>query len=317
MISVLVFLEVCAFVVIGYFGRKWEVGLARGIPPPGDRGAVLLRFLRPHAWIILATVFVLLASPEFPPNLVYVLPAVFFQQAFLFAVNDFWDREVDSLNPFKKRRNVLSSGELTPTQGKFLLALVSLLGFLPAIPLGPGAVFLTVIFLGLSYAYSSPPFRLKGRVVWDLASHAFLVFSYPFLFTSVALSRYTTRNLLLYLLFVLVSLYIQVGQEARDFEEDAQIETNSVLTLGYRKAFLFMTSLLAASFLLAFGLVLSGQVSPLYLLICCHCVFHLHDVYATWKSTRYAMCFQNAWGGFIKKTLVGSVPVLLWWFLLG
>jgi len=308
-------LEVAALAVIGYFGRKWEVGLARGTPPPGHPVAVLLRFLRPHAWIILATVFVFLACPRLHPGLVYVFPALFFQQAFLFAVNDFWDREVDALNPFKKRRNVLSSGELGLSQGRLLLGLLVLLGFFLAIPLGGRATLLSVLFLGLSYAYSSPPFRLKGRVIWDLVSHAFLVFSYPFLFTSVALGLTSARNLLLYLLFVLVSLYIQTGQEARDFEEDAQVETNSVLTLGYRKAFLFMIFLLTASFLLAFGLVLSDLVSPLYLLIVSHCAFHLHDVAATWKSGKYALCFQNAWGGFIKKSLVGSLPVLLWWFL--
>jgi 4-hydroxybenzoate polyprenyltransferase len=313
----LIVLEVVLFVGIGYFARKWEVGLARGVLPPGGTLPVILRALRPHAWVVLATVFVLLASAGLHRDLVYVLPAVFFQQAFLFAVNDYCDRELDGLNPFKKRRNVLSSGELGLREGRLLLVLVFLLGLLLPLRLGWQPTLLSAVFLAASYAYSAPPFRLKGRVLWDLVSHAFLVFSYPFLFTSVALGLCGPRNLTLYAIFVLVSLYIQIGQETRDLEEDKQVETNSIITLGYRKAFLCMTALLGSALALSFGLVLSRQVSPLYLLISAQCAFHLRDVYLTWRSGNYPMCFQNAWGGFIKKTLVGSVPVLLWWGLMG
>ncbi len=310
-----ILLIVACFVVLGLFCRKWEIDLLAGKRIPEGKLMAFILFLRPLAWIHLATLLVFLACPHLDPYLLYVLPAVFFQQAFLFAVNDYCDREADGLNEFKKKRNVITSGKLSLTEGRILLALLVLLGFGFSCLLGWPALILALIYTGVSYAYSAPPFRLKGRVYWDLVSHGFTVFSYPFLFTTVAMGLYSPRNGFLYFAFLLVSLYIQVGQETRDLQEDAQHETNSIIRLGYRKAYLVMTGLLAACVALFFLMVLTETVSTLYLLITAYFVFHLYDLYLTWKSGDYGMCFPNTWGGLYKKPLVGAVPVLLWWIL--
>ncbi len=317
MTNLLILAELLLIVIVTYYCRQWELGLFQGQDPPGGRAALYLRIMRPQHWILFTTVFVFVACPGLHPKLACVLPAVFFQQAFLFGVNDYWDREVDALNPLKKKRNVVASGELSLAECRFVLFLVFALGMLFSVCLGPAAAGLSALFMVVSYAYTAPPFRLKGRIGWDLVSHGFVVFSFPFLFTTVGLGLVSVRNLGMYLIFVLLSLQIQVSQEARDFKDDAEVEMNSVLAMGYRNAYLLMAGLLVTSLVLCFLLVLSGRASVLFLLVASLCASALHDLHGTWRRKQYAGGFQSIWAGFNKKTLVASLPVILWWFLLG
>jgi 4-hydroxybenzoate polyprenyltransferase len=315
MTHLLILMELVLIVLVLYVSRQWEMGLFQGKDPPRGRGALYLRIMRPQHWILFTTLFVFVASPGFRPELALVLPAVFFQQAFLFGANDYWDREVDSINPLKKKRNVVASGELSLSECRGVLFLIFGLGLFFSALLGWAAAGLAALFLAVSYAYTAPPFRLKGRIVWDLVSHGFVVFSFPFLFTTVALGLYSGRNLVMYLLFIFLSLQIQLSQEARDFQDDAEVEVNSVLAMGYQKTYLFMAMLLAAGFVLCFLLVFSGRASALFLLVAVLCASALDDLYRTWKSRQVARAFQNIWSGFNKKALVGSLPVVLWWLL--
>ena len=315
MLWIVLLLELLAILWIFFVARGWELRLIRGENIPRGRLSVYLRFIRPQHWIFFSVLFVFVAHPGFHPSLVLVLPAVFFQQAFLFAMNDYWDKDVDAQNGLKKRRNVVSSGELPLSEAHVLLTLLLFVGALFPLFLGWRPTLLSIGFLVTSYAYSAPPFRLKGRVYWDLISHAFLVFSYPFLFTTVALGTFSLRNMIMYLIFVMLSLQLQISQEVRDFHDDAQIETNTALALGYKKAYLLMSVLLILSCILTFWLVLSEQTSVFFLLVASLCAFVLYDVYRTWKGKDHSACFQNIWWRSNKKVLVGFGPVLLWWLI--
>lgn len=298
-----------------YFTRDWELRLIRGERLSPGRVAVYLRFMRPQHYVIFSTLLVFVAYPGFHDALVFVLPVTFFQQAFLFAANDYYDRDVDALNTLKKQRNVVSSGELSLSRGRAFLVALFVLTTLLSVPLGGAATLLTLAFLAAGFMYSAPPYRLKGRRYWDLVSHCFLVLSFPFLFTTVVLGLFTVRNLTMYLAFVLLSLYIQVSQELRDVDDDATIETNTVLTMGYKYAYLLMGLLLTLGFLLSFWLVFTQRASSLFLLLASLCAFCMYDLYRTWKSGQYGACFQNTWLWFNKKAVVGFGPVLLWWLL--
>ena len=316
MTTAILILELAAIVAVLLATRTWEMNLlAEWQDPPSYRLAVVLRFMRPQHWILFSTLFVFVAFPAFSPRLVLVLPAVFFQQAFLFAVNDYFDKDVDALNPLKKKRNVVASGELSPAECRVALLAMFFVGMLFPAFLGVGAAVLSALFMAVSYAYTAPPYRLKGRVFWDLVSHGFVVFSFPFLFTTVAMDQFSLRNLFMYLIFVLLSVQLQVSQEARDFCDDAQVESNSVLNMGYRKAYLLMVALVATGFCLSFVVVLAGWASALFLLVASLCACALWDIYMAWGSGRYDRCFQNIWAGFNRKALVAMAPVVLWWFV--
>ena len=316
MIKLIILLEFLLFGIILYLSRDWELRLLHhGEDPPGNKIALSLRFIRPQHWIIFATLFIFVADPDLHDALIFVLPAVFFQQAFLFANNDYWDKDADAQNEMKIRRNVISSGQLSLLEGRLFLFILFLLGMIFSAPLGWPALLLAAVFLFTSYAYTAPPFRLKGRIFWDMMSHAFVVFSHPFLFTTVALGLYSVRNMIMYIIFIFLSLYIQISQETRDCEEDTKIETNSVVAMGYKKAYLLMSILLLTSIFLCFWLVLSERASGLFLIQGVLCTFALHDLYFTWKTQNYGACFQNTWSQFNKKALVGFGPVLLWWFI--
>ena len=314
MYRVLLVIELFFISMMWHISRNWVHRLLRGESIPEGTIALYIRFMRPEGWLHFSTLFVFLAYPGFhQPALALILPAVFFQQAFLFAVNDYFDRKVDALDTLKRKRNVVSSGRLSLAEGRGILIVLFLLGIIVPIFLGLEATLLSIVFLAGSYAYSAPPLRLKGRVFWDLISHAFLVFTYPFLFTTVTLGIYSLRNLVMYLIFLLLSLHIQISQEARDFDDDAVFETNSVMLLGYRKAYLFMSLVLGLGIVLSFWIVHAKLTSSLFLLVACMCANGLHDLYITWKSKDYGACFSNTWQRFLKKSLIAFAPVLLWW----
>jgi len=315
MVEAILFLEILTLAVLFYFTRRWEVLLHSGKNVPDGRIPLYLRFFRVQHWIIFFPLLVFAAHPAVHPSLLLVFPAVFSHQAFLFAINDYRDREVDSQNPFKSRRNVIASGELSTGEAKMLLAVLVGVSLLLPVFLGLAAVFLSVIFLVASYAYSSPPWRLKGRVAWDLVSHAFLVFSYPFAFTSVAFGIASIRNAVMYGIFLLLSVYIQISQETRDLSDDSRFETNSVVRMGHKRAYVFMFALFSLSFALSFWLILTNRASCLFLLVPTLCGFGLYDLYLSWRSQNLAACYQNTWLKSNRKILVAFTPVLLWWWI--
>ncbi|MEW6443442.1 MAG: UbiA family prenyltransferase [bacterium] len=315
MVEFLLVVELALIAAVAYFTRDWEIRLLRGESLPRGKAALFLRFTRPPHWIKSAIVFVFVAVPQPHSALLLVLPIVFLHQAFLFAVNDYFDREVDSLNEVKKRRNVISSGELPLPRARVVLGFIAVPGLLLPLFLGWPVLLLSGAFLAASYAYSAPPLRLKGRVGWDLVAHAFLVFSYSFLFTTLAIPGPTPRNMAIYAVLVLVSVSIQMAQESRDFSDDAQVETNSVLALGYGRAYLLMGLLLSSALALSFWLVLSGLGSVFFLVLSALCSFAIYDLAQTWRRGEYSAYFRNMWLRINLKVLAGLCPVLVYWLL--
>jgi len=314
-VKFLLVVELALLAAVGYLTREWEIRLLHGESLPRGTGALFLRFVRPPHWIKSSIVFIFVAFPGIHPSLPLVLPIVFFHQAFLFAVNDYFDREVDSLNEVKRRRNVVSSGELSLAEARAMLALLAVPGLLLPIFLGWPAALLSVVFLAASFAYSAPPFRLKGRVVFDLVSHAFLVFSYSFLFTTLAIAGPTARNVTVYSILVLLSISIQMAQESRDFSDDARVETNSVLALGFGRAYLLMSFLLSVALALSFWLVVSRLGSIFFLVLPALCSFAIYDLVVSWRKGEHSAYFKNMWFQINFKVLSGLCPVLVYWLL--
>ena len=83
---------------------------------------LLMRFLRTQHWVFHVPITVFVAHPHFDFLMALILPIVFCQQAFLFAVNDYFDRDIDARDPNKKDRNVISAGLLPLRQARIILA---------------------------------------------------------------------------------------------------------------------------------------------------------------------------------------------------
>ena len=79
------------------------------------------------------------------------------------AVNDWFDRHVDAIN---EPDRPIPSGRLPGRQGFYIAVAWTLLSLLVAIPLGTWGFSAAVVGLGLAWAYSAPPLRLKQNGWW-------------------------------------------------------------------------------------------------------------------------------------------------------
>jgi chlorophyll synthase len=79
------------------------------------------------------------------------------------AVNDWFDRHVDAIN---EPNRPIPSGRMPGRWGFYIAVLWTLLSIFWAWPLGPWGFAATALGLLLSWAYSTPPIRLKNNGWW-------------------------------------------------------------------------------------------------------------------------------------------------------
>ena len=79
------------------------------------------------------------------------------------AVNDWFDRHVDAIN---EPNRPIPSGRMPGRWGFYIAVLLTLLSIFWAWPLGPWGFAATALGLLLSWAYSTPPIRLKNNGWW-------------------------------------------------------------------------------------------------------------------------------------------------------
>ncbi len=86
------------------------------------------------------------------------------------AVNDWFDREVDAIN---EPGRPIPSGRIPGRWGLWIAMAGTLLSLLVAALLGPWVLLATIFGLGLAWAYSAPPLRLKKSGWWGPLACAF------------------------------------------------------------------------------------------------------------------------------------------------
>lgn len=118
------------------------------------------------------------------------------------AVNDWFDRHVDAIN---EPNRPIPSGRIPGRWGLYLAIAGTILSLALAAVLGRLVFGAAALALVLAWAYSAPPFRLKGRSWWGPIATAF---SYEGLswFTGAALMLDRTPTLPVLLLVLLYSL---------------------------------------------------------------------------------------------------------------
>lgn len=158
----------------------------------------LLKLSRPRFWFYLAgpaLLGIIYGSTELLDNLFlktalflyFLIPA----NIFLYGVNDYFDRRIDTKNPKKQGK------EVKYTKNIFVNTLVvssGLLGLLIVYLIGDiFASVIMVLFLFLSVFYSAPPLRFKTKVFLDSLSN--ILYILPGLIVFIALSDFESLPL--------------------------------------------------------------------------------------------------------------------------
>jgi len=216
-------------------------------------------------------------SPEFfgtllaRPPLYLALLTVFSAQIFLFASNDYFDRHVDALDPKKKTRNPVSNGTVTVPGVRALLIVTGIIPFAVAIYLGIMAFAFVAVSMFVFFFYTAPPLRLKNKPILDVMSHGIFVNTFPYFFCLVVLSDFSDGSVFLLAALMMRSAMAQLLQEIRDYNIDRQVEKNTVVVLGQKKAIWLVFSIYIVLFVTSATLLITyeflGWGIPLYYII--------------------------------------------------
>lgn len=139
-----------------------------------------------------------------------------------FALNDYFDQDVDVLDANKKHRNyfvVQRPSGFTVAIGFLTASLFIVPGILQFGSRGFLAAFLSFFIM---WAYSAPPIRLKSRPGIDLPIHAMFVETFPYVLVMFLLKlEWNSLDFVILGLSVMASLTAQLEQQIRDVEIDA------------------------------------------------------------------------------------------------
>ncbi len=255
------------------------------------------------------------------PDLYLAILIVFGVQIFLFASNDYFDREVDSLDPKKKKRNPVCDGRVTVKGVRALLvatAIIPLLASLyfyfyapsPVLYNRPENAATTIIWpflftaftLFVFYFYTAPPLRFKNKVGLDVLSHGTLINTFPYFFCLVALEDFTVGTLFLLAVLMMRSIMAQILQEVRDYEVDKKVEKNTVVVIGQKRAVWVVFSinllLLGSSIVLISSYELNGWgVSLFYIIFPLLSVTYVPTLFKLLKAAEYGDNIERLWMG--------------------
>ncbi len=227
-----------------------------------------LLFNHADAWgitfIIICVLYLL--HDAFSVRHIGLLLAVTLAYWFGFAVNDYYDAPYDAHDPHKARRNYFVQHTLAPIQvWRIVLVVLSPVALIFASYGRRGMAFFC-LSVGVLWAYSAPPLRLKSRPVLDLVTHALFVETYPYVLVHILLDLpWLAIDILLIAFLMCASLAAQLEQQARDYALDAATDNNFTVTFGKPVTLLLLKLVSLGLIVVGVGGISLGVV-PLFLL---------------------------------------------------
>ncbi len=236
------------------------------------------------------------------PDFYIALAVVFGAQIFLFASNDYFDRDVDALDPGKKKRNPVCDGRVTVKGVQALLVGTLIITLVGSYYFGIWPLIFTAFTMFVYYYYTAPPLRFKNKVGLDVLSHATLINTFPYFLCIIALNDFTTGTIYLLAVFMMRSSMAQILQEIRDYEVDKLVEKNTVVVLGQKRASwlvfsIFLTLLISSIILIASYELTGWGVSLYYLILPLLSLTYLPVLYKLVRAKEYGENIERLWMG--------------------
>jgi chlorophyll/bacteriochlorophyll a synthase len=170
-------------------------------------------------------------------------------------VNDWYDRDVDAIN---EPGRPIPSGRVPGEWGFFLALIWTAISLLVAMTLGPAVFGAAVIGLGLAWAYSAPPLRLKKNGWWGNAAVAASYEGLPWITgaTVMAGALPDWRNVLVAALYSFGAHGIMTLNDFKSIEGDKRSGIASLpVQLGADQAAILACAMMAAPQVIVAGLL--------------------------------------------------------------
>lgn len=195
---------------------------------------LLLRFTRIGEYLhVLLLIFplVFLISPDdvFSLKTIMIFLANLCLTAFGYMYNDLEDAEDDYHDLDKRKRNPISSGEITRNQSYLSNLLVLSAGLSVLAFISPFVFSLGVVFAFIGVFYSWKPLRLKSRPLLDLVSHVLFLGVLQFLITYTAFRPLGLSVIPFLMIIVPFSMMNEIIHELIDFDVDKKTEINNTV----------------------------------------------------------------------------------------
>jgi chlorophyll/bacteriochlorophyll a synthase len=211
-------------------------------------------------------------------------------------VNDWYDRDVDAIN---EPMRPIPSGRVPGEWGFFLAIVWTAVSLVVATTLGPAVLGAAVIGLGLAWAYSAPPPRLKKNGWWGNAAVAVSYEGLPWITgaTVMAGAFPDWKNVLVAALYSFGAHGIMTLNDFKSIEGDKRSGIASLpVQLGADKAALLACAMMAAPQVFVAGL-LSAWGRPFHALaIALLLVVQLYLMTRLIESPRERAPWYNATG---------------------
>lgn len=201
---------------------------------------IFVRFTRIDGYLhVLLLIFPLiyLISPAnlFSYKTILVFFANLFLTAFGYVFNDVEDAEDDYHDVEKRKRNPISSGEITKRQSYLFSFLLLSAGLSLLLFVNASVFILGLIFAFVGFIYSWKSLRLKSIPIWDLISHVFFLGVLQFLITYLAFRPLDLFVAPFLMIIIPFSVMNEIIGELKDLNVDKK--TNITNTVQKLKSF--------------------------------------------------------------------------------
>lgn len=182
---------------------------------------------------IIALVFLISPQNLFSSKTVIVFFANLFLTAFVYAFNDVEDAADDRHILEKRKRNPVSNGDLTKTQGYLISFLLLLIGLFLLLIISPLVFFFGLALAFVGFFYSWKPVRFKSIPVVDLISHVICLGVLQFFIIYLTFRSYDLFLIPFLMIIIPSSLMVEIFYESRDFNVDKKTGIrNTIQKLG-------------------------------------------------------------------------------------
>jgi len=210
-----------------------------------------------------------------PTSIALFLALLFFYLGFGFSINWCTDIKEDLISPIKK--NLVATGEIKLKNAILFSLILAAAGIAASAYFGTIALLFYLLMTLMAHYYSSPPIRLKSKVIFDLISHGLFLGSMLYLLPFFLFgSEIKTIDWLIALSITHFSMIVELGNHLKDYKWDkkAGIKT-TVVYISLKNALLLEKALvwslpitlLLASFYLNTPLMLLLVFAYYFLLI--------------------------------------------------